>query len=117
MKNIDTTKPNWFTKEVKESWLADLKSGKFIQGYGALRYEKTYCCLGVLCVTLDKEYELISECGMSNGDSIYNLLGREIGDMRVDHLFRANDRDYNNKHHKHDYSNVIPLIEQLPTKD
>lgn len=35
--------------EVKEVWVDALRSGKYQQGRGRLKYEKSYCCLGVLC--------------------------------------------------------------------
>lgn len=36
--------------EVKATWVADLRSGKYKQGRDYLRTaEGTYCCLGVLC--------------------------------------------------------------------
>lgn len=36
--------------DLKARWVAALRSGKYKQGYGALRpTEDTYCCLGVLC--------------------------------------------------------------------
>lgn len=37
-------------QEVKAQWIADLRSGKYPQGRGALRNsDGTFCCLGVLC--------------------------------------------------------------------
>lgn len=35
--------------EVKEKWLAALRSGEYPQSVGALRSDAGYCCLGVLC--------------------------------------------------------------------
>jgi hypothetical protein len=39
--------------EIKEKWLAALKSGKYVQGQGVLQGKSgnafTHCCLGVLC--------------------------------------------------------------------
>lgn len=36
--------------ELKEKWVAALRSGKYKQGKKVLRtYENTFCCLGVLC--------------------------------------------------------------------
>ena len=35
-------------KEVKDKWVAALKSGKYKQGRGQLNGESGYCCLGVL---------------------------------------------------------------------
>jgi hypothetical protein len=34
---------------VKALWLEALRSGKYKQGTGCLRYEDDFCCLGVLC--------------------------------------------------------------------
>lgn len=41
--------------EVKEKWLAALRSGEYKQGTGCLRRENEYCCLGVLCDLHAKE--------------------------------------------------------------
>ena len=50
--------------KVKKLWLKALRSGKYEQGYGYLRNEGLYCCLGVLTdiaikegvIPLDKVY-------------------------------------------------------------
>lgn len=34
---------------IKERWLAALRSGDYKQGTDRLRIENTFCCLGVLC--------------------------------------------------------------------
>lgn len=36
-------------KQVLNLWVNALRSGEYEQGQGALFYENTYCCLGVLC--------------------------------------------------------------------
>lgn len=37
-------------QDIKQQWLAALRSGEYTQGRGLLRpTEDTYCCLGVLC--------------------------------------------------------------------
>lgn len=52
-----------FTQEVKDRWLAALRSGEFKQGYAYLHDgQNGYCCLGVLAAllgthTLDLEYK------------------------------------------------------------
>lgn len=38
-------------KQLRDEWLADLRSGKFKQGSGRLQRGNTFCCLGVLCMT------------------------------------------------------------------
>jgi hypothetical protein len=35
--------------QVKEKWIAALRSGEYSQGDGKLRSDKGFCCLGVLC--------------------------------------------------------------------
>lgn len=35
--------------EVKEKWIAALRSGDYQRGEGFLRRDESYCCLGVLC--------------------------------------------------------------------
>ncbi len=42
-----------FTQEIKDAWVAALRSGDYQQGYESLKYVNTdetakYCCLGVL---------------------------------------------------------------------
>lgn len=36
-------------KDIKDKWVAALRSGNYQQGQGSLRTENRYCCLGVLC--------------------------------------------------------------------
>lgn len=42
--------------EIKEKWVAALRSGEYKQGTGQLRYQDNYCCLGVLCDLYKKEH-------------------------------------------------------------
>lgn len=36
-------------RDIKEKWVAELRSGKYKQGTGYLRRNDEFCCLGVLC--------------------------------------------------------------------
>lgn len=36
-------------KDIKEKWVAALRSGEYEQGHGALNTNDRFCCLGVLC--------------------------------------------------------------------
>ena len=36
-------------KEIKDKWVAALRSGEYQQAYGRLRDDNSFCCLGVLC--------------------------------------------------------------------
>lgn len=41
--------------ELKAKWVTALRSGEYRQGAGQLRFEDTFCCLGVLCDIIDPE--------------------------------------------------------------
>ena len=41
--------------QVKEKWVAALRSGEYEQGTSALLRDGKYCCLGVLCDIVDKD--------------------------------------------------------------
>jgi hypothetical protein len=41
--------------EIKQKWIAALRSGEYKQGKGGLRNTEGYCCLGVLCDLHAKE--------------------------------------------------------------
>ena len=48
-------------QKVKDLWVAALRSGKYTKGKGALSYEGSYCCLGVLCeVMMEQGFPLIT---------------------------------------------------------
>lgn len=106
-----------FTKEIKAKWLEALKSGKYKQGFSELhtKTDNSYCCLGVLAkITpgLSCEYKLSNPTG-----SPYKFLNDNLSGRRTENLYRTNDRDKDNPSYPRDYSNVIPLIEALPTVD
>lgn len=44
-------------KEMKEKWLAALRSGEYKQSKGSLKTAKGYCCLGVLEMVCDGDVE------------------------------------------------------------
>lgn len=47
---------------LKAQWVEALRSGKYQQGYGALRKGDQFCCLGVLCdVAQIGDWHLINE--------------------------------------------------------
>jgi hypothetical protein len=39
--------------QVKAKWVAALRSGEYSQGESALKKDGKFCCLGVLCDTID----------------------------------------------------------------
>lgn len=49
-------------QEVKQKWVAALRSGEYKQGAGYLKNSKgEYCCLGVLCDVAKKEGQKVVE--------------------------------------------------------
>lgn len=48
---------------IKASWLEALRSGRYQQGQGQLRSDRSWCCLGVLCDVVDPD--LWIQCGPS----------------------------------------------------
>jgi hypothetical protein len=65
--------------EVKEKWIAALRSGKYEQSKGTLRtVNNEFCCLGVLCDLYNQEQE-------------NNLWGQNENDLR-DYTFLTEDK-------------------------
>lgn len=46
-------------EEIKQKWVAALRSGEYEQGTEFLNRDDTFCCLGVLCDVIAKENENI----------------------------------------------------------
>lgn len=84
------------TKEQKDKWVAALRSGEYKQGKGYLHENSsnTYCCLGVLCETL--EFERIEGCGQisyyidSNGE-YFNANLYDTYNIEENYLIDLND--------------------------
>lgn len=84
--------------EMKETWLAALRSGKYKQGKWNLRSEGLgeephFCCLGVLCEATGATYKaceavkkVYDDCGL-----LVNYGG--IPQYEVERLWTMNDRD------------------------
>ena len=61
-------------KEIKEKWVAALRSGEYEQGKGMLKTEDgKYCCLGVLCDLYSKEKESNEKFELS--EDVYSFIG------------------------------------------
>lgn len=131
------------TKKLKAKWLEALKSGKYIQGTGALQKkdkhdEITHCCLGVLCdIMPDVKIMHKSSDGFPNElNSIEGYLEKSgegednsyrwLRSIDPSYNFIKDNRDTNiisNIISKNDnycdskYTKVIPLVEKLPTCD
>lgn len=49
------------TRDQRDKWAAALRSGKFQQAHGILHINSNrYCCLGVLCIVLNKRISYAS---------------------------------------------------------
>lgn len=108
-----------FTKEIKENWLAALKSGEYIQGDGRLRITDIdgvckHCCLGVLA-SIHPELSIDSDgygCIFNDDNTGYVAFESLLNSDIVDEIWQVNDRKSDGK-----YTAVIPLIEAIPTED
>lgn len=116
------------TKQLKENWLKALKSEEYEQYGKQLRNpdnHKQMCCLGVLA-HIHPNIEIKDEDNNENkgGSCIVNEenlrydpfveMGVHNGNCKVQ-LASNNDNSYNRG--IRDYSEIIPLIEQLDTID
>jgi hypothetical protein len=97
--------------ELKKKWVEALRSGKYRQGYGYLRYvTDEFCCLGVLCDIYDKtlwirnawNYFYKYQVGTIPGE-IADKIGITIDEQSA--LITKNDRP-------EDFSGIADFIER-----
>ena len=102
-----------FTQEVKDKWLENLKSGKYVQGYTVLhnKTKNTFCCIGVLGDCIEELDNSIEDTKSTNPINPYTFLKDNNIDIKT--IWRTNDKAEREIDNKHDYSCVIPLIETL----
>lgn len=112
-----------FTQETKDMWLNALKSGNYKQGYCFLSYPsndgRRHCCIGVLG---DIHPELDNDVLEGHDENPYTFLGKHIGNELLHHIYSINDlmiheSEIRPKDYGDDYSNVIPIIENLPIEE
>lgn len=69
--------------EVKEKWLAALRSGEYEQGDGQLCYNGKFCCLGVLNDVLDlgypEGYGYLTDAPRATRDRFKGKYGIDLG--------------------------------------
>jgi hypothetical protein len=80
-------------QDIKDKWLAALRSGEYVQGSGLLRQTvgdtPKYCCLGVLCQVAGLT---INDDGLAAGDEGYANLGKIIdAPEKLSVLWNMND--------------------------
>lgn len=90
--------------ELKQAWVAALRSGKYEQGRHQLRTGNRYCCLGVLCDVLglewsagdDEEWGMEMPCGSVEWAVLPAHLRLEHGlsDSAMSALVDLNDGTY-----------------------
>lgn len=109
-----------FTKEIKETWIKALESGKYIQAQGVLVWNrsdgtKNHCCLGVLGEILPELDNNIEKMNCKGDNDPYFFIKESLGEGIEKEIYSANDKTFDPN--KRDYSNVLPLIKELPTED
>jgi hypothetical protein len=86
--------------ELKRKWVQALRSGVYVQGFGALRrplgyiYGKpaAYCCLGVLCELIPGGWENQYKAGMDAVLAVDNFVAAGL-DLGFDQMKLANMND------------------------
>lgn len=73
------------TKEMKENWIAALRSGDYKQGKVRLQQKDRFCCLGVLC-HLNR-----IEIGLGHDNEAYDWLAGYISNYNINTLWQMND--------------------------
>lgn len=109
--------------QIKERWIAALRSGEYKQGYQQLRTENGYCCLGVLCELHAKETntpwvhntylghpgtlpnEVCKWANLSEGDPLVFLQYLN----RQEHLTKINDCG---SYDSYDFGHIANLIQE-----
>ena len=75
------------TPELKGKWLEALRSGKYKQAKGVLhKFNAGYCCLGVLCDVLGKEWiePLRVDTGVAGHDHFVKAYGFLVSEGRIE---------------------------------
>ncbi len=55
------------TQELKDKWVAALRSGKYQQGTIHLQHDNRFCCLGVLCEVAEVPCEVVNGIAFYSG--------------------------------------------------
>ena len=72
--------------EVRDRWVAALRSGEYEQGQGQFELKGRYCCLGVLCDVLGQPTTLPH-------DDNYDLVQEFLGWEQLRELVHLNDTE------------------------
>ena len=64
-------------KEIADKWIAALRSGEYKQVQAYLHTQAGYCCLGVLCDVISKEFDL-GRSWIPSGNNDYFIFKTEV---------------------------------------
>lgn len=84
-------------RELRDRWVAALRSGKYTQGRRKLRntQNNTFCCLGVLCDLEDVHFDgdsYLFDDGYASSENLRGPLREDIGGLDIENeLTQRND--------------------------
>jgi hypothetical protein len=77
--------------EVRDRWVAALRSGEYEQGTGEFEHKGRYCCLGVLCDVMGQPVRTPDEHGITDDNEYFVLT--MLDSAMVRRLAALNDGD------------------------
>lgn len=112
-------------KERARAWVRALRSGEYPQGTGGLKVDGKFCCLGVLCHTLELEGVLKSRltaggyatawgesAGYVPGDDVAKLMELEHANVDVMYNGQRTKLWVLNDQYKLSFNQIADLIEK-----
>lgn len=103
-------------QEIKERWVAELRSGRYKQGRQALRdHNNNFCCLGVLADIYDDRWKKEDDNMYSwdiDTQLIPTWLQEEIGLSSNDCVYLANLNDGLGELRRHTFEEIADYIEE-----
>lgn len=105
--------------EIKQLWIAALRSGEYQQGRGQLHTRDRFCCLGVLCDIADKnawtgsQHEWFNHEEMTMlPDSVQEWAGLTTDDPKLGDATCIALNDGLDGYYPHDFVSIADLIER-----
>jgi hypothetical protein len=110
--------------KLKKRWIKALRSGKYKQGSGRLQEDGKFCCLGVLCELMPKDFEwrgtryLDLKYNAENLGSFDELRVHELGlDKKViddgDQITLQSKLINMNDNYKKDFNQIANYLERI----
>lgn len=106
------------SSSLRDQWVAALRSGKYVQGRGALRHQghdgvDTYCCLGVLCDVAipngwrpSRDPRIVAHLGVEGRPVPQVTEAVGLTDPEVSMLMEINDRGHS------DFRQIADMVEK-----